>query len=877
MENARRPTVCSRHNSILSAARHIPSLQHLQDEMEPLMSAVDLAEKYEYPALVKAVQLRPVLAREVDDFGMTPLHWICSDPKVPLRVLQKLVLVHPPATATKNLAGLLPLHIALRKNLPLEALKLLLKFYPKAIAVATPDGRSPLDLANEHVSVPSTRLFLQMLDAEVRALSRVTMASKKTQKQQQLRDAAVATTPLVFVEPRSNSKTRNQRKMDRRSPANAAAGNGGVDTEPQKQQPAPQMHTRQHMKENAYNSNNQLATKEPNNSSNNVSIKTDMLAVPVSPGAASYRDPIADLLSSPSMRAARVQQHPPVWKLDKRCHICECKFGYFKSRHHCRNCGESVCGRHSRDSLPLRHIGLFDPQRVCAVCHEHLQNTLVGCNTNENNSSSHYQYNSRDSIVSSSCCTPSSVTRPGVNNMNNNATCSSESSNNYNQSLFWSPEALSPRLFSVPPPPKRTKSVRDYLLLSPPAAASVTTTRNRNRTLDAGTSSPLVLSPTARSVRSESLRCNYSYATLSSLPMFPSSSSMFLSRVQLAPAPSQLLKVPEKQKRKPKSRKDENGEHQATSSSSSRSRRRLAKTELDMPSKAWYEELDQVPAQTSQKLSMDSRVSELEEHVQKLLTAKKQIGEALKKSQLQIHMARAKKDKYDAIAQKYLDEGYAPCSPHASSSTRGNSDPAMELVSHEENDDQQQVVGSSYASSPTDNQRQHDVQENDREGGADNNNEDVRERLTASEENLSSCCGVRPSSPLPAPRLSPFKSEKLELHIPLDVAVTHHELGVILLGKCDFASAAAEFQKSLDINGDNAIAWYHLAKALDGAGDQEAAERAVNKSLALESDSLPSLSLLGRLLHLRGEHDEAIVVFRQALNLQCPAVGDGGY
>lgn len=874
MENARRPTVRSRHNPILSAARRIPSLQHLQDEMKPLVSAVDLAEKYEYPALVKAVQLRPVLAHEVDDFGMTPLHWICSDPKVPLRVLQKLVLVHPPATTTKNLAGLLPLHIALRKNLPLEALKLLLKFYPKAIAVATPDGRSPLDLANEHVSAPSTRLFLQMLDAEVRALSRVTMASKKTQKQQQLRDAAVATTPPVFVEPRSNSKTRSQRKMDRRSPANAAAGNGDVDTE--KQQPAPQTHTRQYMKENAYSSNNQLATKEPNSISNNVATKTDMLTVPLSPGAASYRDPIADLLSSPSMRAARVQQHPPVWKLDKRCHICECKFGYFKSRHHCRNCGESVCGRHSRDSLPLRHIGLFDPQRVCAVCHEHLQNTLAGCNTNENNSSNHYQYNIRDSIASSSCCTSPSVMRPGVNNTNNNATCSSESSNNYNQSLLWSPEVLSPRLFNVPPPPKRTKSVRDYLLLSPPAAASVTTTRNR--TLDADTSSPLVLSPTARSVRSESLHRNYSYATLSSLPMFPSSSSMFLSRVQLAPAPSQLLNVPEKQKHKTKSRKDKNGEHETTSSSSSRSRRRLAKTELDMPSKAWYEELDQIPAQTSQKLSMDSRVSELEEHVQKLLTAKKQIGEALKKSQLQIHMARAEKDKYDAIAQKYLDEGYAPCSPRASSSTRGSLNPAMELISHEENDGQQQVVSPSYASSPTDNQQQqHDVQENDREGGADNNNEDDRGRSTVSEENLSSCCGVRPSSPLPAPRLSPFKSEKLELHIPLDVAATHHELGVILLGKCDFVSAAAEFQKSLDINGDNAIAWYHLAKALDGAGVQEAAERAVNKSLALESDSLPSLSLLGRLLHLRGEHDEAIVVFRQALNLQCPAVSDGGH
>lgn len=64
---------------------------------------------------------------------------------------------------------------------------------------------------------------------------------------------------------------------------------------------------------------------------------------------------------------------PPRWKLDKKCHICTLKFSYFKSRHHCRNCGESVCNTHSNRRLPLRHFGLDAPQRVCILCYDDLR------------------------------------------------------------------------------------------------------------------------------------------------------------------------------------------------------------------------------------------------------------------------------------------------------------------------------------------------------------------------------------------------------------------------------------------------------------------------------------------------------------------------
>ncbi|GLD95295.1 hypothetical protein PINS_up003939 [Pythium insidiosum] len=76
-----------------------------------------------------------------------------------------------------------------------------------------------------------------------------------------------------------------------------------------------------------------------------------------------------------TLRAGPFRQHalPPRWQLDKKCNVCQLKFSYFKSRHHCRNCGLSVCGTHSSQRLPLRHFGLETPQRVCIMCYDDLR------------------------------------------------------------------------------------------------------------------------------------------------------------------------------------------------------------------------------------------------------------------------------------------------------------------------------------------------------------------------------------------------------------------------------------------------------------------------------------------------------------------------
>lgn len=72
-------------------------------------------------------------------------------------------------------------------------------------------------------------------------------------------------------------------------------------------------------------------------------------------------------------QAAANQQEAPNWKCDASCYSCGARFTWaFGStpRHHCRQCGNSVCHRHSQNVLPLPHFGdEYDgPERVCDNC-----------------------------------------------------------------------------------------------------------------------------------------------------------------------------------------------------------------------------------------------------------------------------------------------------------------------------------------------------------------------------------------------------------------------------------------------------------------------------------------------------------------------------
>lgn len=62
-------------------------------------------------------------------------------------------------------------------------------------------------------------------------------------------------------------------------------------------------------------------------------------------------------------------QPRPIWKTDDACAICRRGFGPTQLRHHCRNCGNSVCGTHSPYTHPLPHLGYTIPERACVDCH----------------------------------------------------------------------------------------------------------------------------------------------------------------------------------------------------------------------------------------------------------------------------------------------------------------------------------------------------------------------------------------------------------------------------------------------------------------------------------------------------------------------------
>nr|CCA26466.1 conserved hypothetical protein [Albugo laibachii Nc14] len=68
---------------------------------------------------------------------------------------------------------------------------------------------------------------------------------------------------------------------------------------------------------------------------------------------------------------AYIPQKP--WQLANKCAVCNGNFSPFRLRHHCRNCGISVCGSHSRRRVRIPSSLSADKQRVCDACFQVIQ------------------------------------------------------------------------------------------------------------------------------------------------------------------------------------------------------------------------------------------------------------------------------------------------------------------------------------------------------------------------------------------------------------------------------------------------------------------------------------------------------------------------
>ncbi|KAF4321443.1 hypothetical protein BBO99_00001245 [Phytophthora kernoviae] len=274
-------------------------------------SALELAESSEWSALDRLISAEPGHAEDMDDFGMMPLHWACTDTHVPLRVVKKLVDVAPNALSHKNKGGLLPLHIAVKAATKVEVLRALVQGASDVafcLFEETPTGEIPTELARAYQLSDDKLSFLLEAEEQLRAAG-------KAPTRPSARFQAFLNQPGGFPDDTSSVSSFS-------SLSGMGSGRGG--------------------------------TSEEDWASSRSAMNAVSSALRLPDGLAGV--PL-----------------PPRWRLDKRCNICQLKFSYFKTRHHCRSCGESVCSTHSNKRLPLHHLGLKTPQRVCILCYDDLR------------------------------------------------------------------------------------------------------------------------------------------------------------------------------------------------------------------------------------------------------------------------------------------------------------------------------------------------------------------------------------------------------------------------------------------------------------------------------------------------------------------------
>ncbi|KAG7397059.1 hypothetical protein PHYBOEH_001337 [Phytophthora boehmeriae] len=609
-----------------------------------MKSALELAESSEWSALDRLVSAEPAHAEDMDDFGMMPLHWACTDTHVPLRVVKKLVDVAPSALSHKNKGGLLPLHIAIKAATKVEVLRALVQGASDVafcLFEETPTGETPTELARAYQLSDDKLSFLVETEEHLRAAG-------KAPTRPSARFQAFLNQPGAFPDDTSSVSSFS-------SMSGLGSGRGG--------------------------------TSEEDWASSRSAVNAVSSALRLPDGLAGV--PL-----------------PPRWRLDKRCNICQLKFSYFKTRHHCRSCGESVCSTHSNKRLPLRHLGLKTPQRVCILCYDDLRENgapsavvnMYGHGRSSGLPPMEPNMTRQDSMP----LTEVSKGRPPLGSIHSTATSSSS-----RDSAFQSPSDTDRYFHTANTPRRITLDDRD--------------STDKNDGHD--------------------------------------------------PTLTTDLPFEEDSRRRPR-----------------------AWTDVDS---------------TEKFHQMQEQVRELESHVQELTLAKSRI-----EKELEVANREAKEAKKErAMTDVTLSE------------LRSNRIIDITRISLDDDEDEENRNTSNNKSEDPDEvegrQRQYSI---------------VDPKLLVEDK-------------------------------AVNVAETCNHLGQVYLDRGEFSSAIVEFRKSVEANRKDPDVWISLARALHGAGELYDAEIAVRRALALIPKNYASLSMLGKILHSKGEHDKAVEVFREALSL----------
>lgn len=352
------------------------------------LDAIRLAKGSKWDELRRLVDAEPQAAQQVDSYGMLPLHWACTEPhSISENVLMALLKAHPQGARAMNTAEMVPLQIAIKAQAKIEWLQALLASYPDAVLKKVPSGENAVQLARKaKLPARSVRLLEEMYQHVCEKAGYTAMVGSddemvvSTQQQQQSNASGYdsggggASSDMQTVK-RKASVAGGIRPIDPMG-SDSVLQRFGVD---------PNANVRSNHRGNSnlrrVNANSDVSktrTMSDTDFQNAEAFRTTMGASMAA--VAANGTPIDKPLpyqTSTRLSSRTVVSLPPRWMNAPNCHICSLKFGNWalKKRHHCRNCGQSICRDHSaRERMRLPHYGLTDRYRVCVVCHDLLRN-----------------------------------------------------------------------------------------------------------------------------------------------------------------------------------------------------------------------------------------------------------------------------------------------------------------------------------------------------------------------------------------------------------------------------------------------------------------------------------------------------------------------
>ncbi|KAJ0409439.1 hypothetical protein P43SY_002329 [Pythium insidiosum] len=349
--------------------------------------AIKLAKASRWEELRRLVDAEPLTAQQVDSYGMLPIHWACTEPHaISEAVLMALLKAYPHGARVVNTAEMVPLQIAIKAQAKIEWLQALLASYPDAVLKKTPTGENAVELARKaNLPARSVRLLEEMY---------LHVCQKAGHSSDQLYDddvddghippSGAASGAVHDDRPTAMRSVGSSEALHRlvtsapNSSDGVQRGSGGASRATGSRRPS----NPDAFKTRAYSDNDfhSLGTESMYRTTDASTLPRGVSTSSNGSGGGSMSIagmPLAKPLpyqTSTKLSSRTVVSLPPRWTNAPNCHICSQKWGTFRKRHHCRNCGQSICRDHSaRERMRLPHYGLPDKYRVCTVCHQMLK------------------------------------------------------------------------------------------------------------------------------------------------------------------------------------------------------------------------------------------------------------------------------------------------------------------------------------------------------------------------------------------------------------------------------------------------------------------------------------------------------------------------